>query len=154
MVRMATITVTHLGGDRFRAGVRGHQVVVDQPHRDGGSEAGPSPTELFVTSLATCVGYYAARFLRRNDLPYDGLRVDCDWTMLAARPARVSRVRLAVTTPGEVPADLREPLREAMDECTVHNSLRHPPQVVLTLEADRPVDVSAARSRGDQQASR
>jgi uncharacterized OsmC-like protein len=131
---MPTITVTHERDHQFRIDVRGHQLRVDQPQRDADvPEAGPTPTELFVTSLAACVGHYAAAFLRRHELPYQGLRVDCDWVMRAAQPARVSRVALRVTPPGEVPEQLRVALQEAMEHCTVHESLRQPPAVTVGL---------------------
>src|SRR5690606_35750399 len=129
---MATITVTHVSGDKFRVGVREHELYVDQVQRDG-DEAGPTPTELFVASLAACVGHYAERFLRRHDLPRQGLRVDCDWKMLAATPARVGRVQLRVTPPVAVPAELRAPMQEAVEHCTVHNSLHAPPEVTISL---------------------
>jgi len=62
------IAVTHVSGDRFAIQVRGHRLVVDQPVADGGQDAGPTPTELFVGSLAACVAFYARRFLARHDL--------------------------------------------------------------------------------------
>lgn len=127
---MATITVTHLAGDQFQIDARGHRLWVDQPGHD--EQRGPSPTELFVASLAACVGYVGARFLRERGLPYDGLRVDCDWKMLAARQPRVGRVRLSVTPPAEVPPELRAPLQEALEHCTVHEALREPPQVTIS----------------------
>jgi len=63
-------------------------VVTDQPHDAGGDDVGPTPTELFVTSLASCVGFYAERFLRRHRLPVEGLRVECEFEM-GERPSRV-----------------------------------------------------------------
>lgn len=138
---MATITVTQQAEDQFRIDVRGHQLLVDQPHRDG-DEAGPSPTELFVASLAACVGHYAVGFLRRHKLAHTGLRVDCDWAMLAAQPARVGRIRLRVVPPSGVPAELHAGLREAMEHCTVHNTLRQPPPVTVTLVDARPAPTS------------
>ena len=129
---MATVTVTNLGEDQFRIDVRGHQLWVDQPQRTA-QEAGPSPTELFVASLAACVGHYAAAFLRRNELAYRGLRVRCDWALRAAQPVRVGRITLQVVPPDEVPEPLRAGLREAVEQCAVHNSLRQPPQVTVEL---------------------
>ena len=129
---MAAITVTHVAGDAFRVGVRGHEFYVDQVQRDG-EEAGPTPTELFVASLAACVGHYAERFLRRHDLPRQGLRVECEWKMLAATTARVGRIQLRVTPPAAVPAELRESMQEAIEHCTVHNSLRTAPEVTIRL---------------------
>lgn len=134
---MARISVTHLVEDRFRIDVRGHQLLVDQPHRDR-EEAGPSPTELFVSSLAACVGHYAAGFLRRHGLAEEGLRVDCDWTMLASQPARVGRVNLSVATAVPVPDELRAGLQEEVEHCTVHNTLRRPPPITVTVAQPQP----------------
>lgn len=44
----------------------------------------PSPTELFVASLAPCVAFHARRYLQRHDLPEDGLRVTTDTSMTSA----------------------------------------------------------------------
>ena len=49
------LTVRHLGGDRFRIESRGHTLTVDQPTEDGGTNTAPTPTELCVASLASCV---------------------------------------------------------------------------------------------------
>jgi uncharacterized OsmC-like protein len=130
---MAQIRVSHLAGDAFSVDVRGHSVVVDQPSHDF-DEAGPTPVELFVASLASCVAFYATRFLSRRGLPYEGVDVECDWTMRAGEPARVGRITLRVTPRGFLPHELREPLRAAIERCTVHNSLREPPQVTIDLE--------------------
>lgn len=69
---MSGLVVRHLEGDRFRVEIRGHAVEVDQPIEDGGDDKAPTPTELFAASLASCVGFYAERFLRRHDLPVEG----------------------------------------------------------------------------------
>jgi uncharacterized OsmC-like protein len=145
--------VTHQTGNQFEIDVRGHQVWVDQPRREdrGSGEAGPTPTELFVASLAACVGYYAAAFLRRQGLPYQGLRVDCDWAMRASQPARVGRVELRVTPPGAVPAELRAALHAAMEECTVHNSLRQPPPVTVSLVEAPPAERYARGEIDDEE---
>ena len=68
---VTSITVRHQGRDRFGAMIRGHRLVADQPVFDGGGDSGPTPTELFVVGLASCVGFYAERFLRRHHLSAD-----------------------------------------------------------------------------------
>ena len=65
---MNGIKVRHEEGDRFRVSIRGHELFVDQPVDDGGQDSAPTPTELFVAGLASCVAFYAGRFLRRHDL--------------------------------------------------------------------------------------
>ena len=126
------ITVTHEHGDRMGIRVRGHDLVTDQPISDGGDDAGPTPTELFVAGLAACVGFYAERFLRRHGTDA-GLSVTCDFAMSADRPSRVASVDLRIDVPGQLREDLREALLRAVDHCTVHNSLRTPPAVRVEI---------------------
>ena len=95
---MNEMTVRHQGGDRFEIDVRGHRVIVDQPIGAGGSDKGPTPTELFVAGLASCVAFYAERFLRRHSLPVQGLEVQCEFAM-DPRPTRVASVQMGVVVP-------------------------------------------------------
>ncbi len=129
---MATIRVTHLVSDALQIEIRGHRMMVDQPSKDK-DEAGPTPVELFVASLASCAAFYAERFLRSHGLPYEGLQVECEWKMRAGEPARVGRVEMHVRPPAFVAPELREPFLAAIDRCTVHNSLREPPAVSVDV---------------------
>lgn len=127
-----TIQVTHLGGDRFEIGVREHRLEVDQPLADGGEDQAPTPTELFVSSLAACVAFYARRYLARHDLPTEGLTVHTSFTM-AARPARVGEIHLHIELPAGVPEERRAALLAVAGHCTVHNTLDTPPAVTMNL---------------------
>jgi putative redox protein len=128
------ITVEHLSGDRYEVAIRGHRLVVDQPVAGGGEDAGPSPTELFVAGLASCVGFYAGRWLRRHGLDDDRLWVRCDAEMSTDRPARVAAIRLQVAGLPELPAGRRDALLAVVRHCTVHNSIRQAPVVTVELE--------------------
>ena len=126
------ISVTHEDQDRFRVRIGRHDLVVDQP--DTG-DAGPSPTDLFVASLAACVAHYARRFLERHEIDATGLRVDCGFAMAADRPARVSSIELTIELPDGFPDRLRDRLHAVVEHCTVHNSLVSPPDVWIELVA-------------------
>jgi putative redox protein len=129
---MTQIEVIREAGVRFDADIRGHRLVFDQPIADGGSDLGPTPTEVFVASLAGCVAYYATRFLERHGQRSDGLRVGAGFTM-AAHPSRVESVELVLSVP-DLPEGLRAPLLAVVDHCTVHNSLRLAPAVQIDLD--------------------
>ena len=129
------ITVAYENGDRMRVGVRGHEVVVDQPVTEGGADAGPTPTELFVASLAACTAHYAQRFLRRHGLSTEGLRVSCDYSW-AEHPHRVGSIDLVVTAPGLVEAK-REAFSRVIDRCTVHTSITNAPTIHLRMSGWR-----------------
>jgi putative redox protein len=130
---MSNITVSHVEGDRFAIELGEHTLMVDQPVQDGGQGTAPTPTELFVASLASCVAHYARRYLARHQLPTDGLTVTADY-QFGTGPARVSAVQITVTVSPDVPADRREALLAVASHCTVHNSLTHPPTVLVTLQ--------------------
>ncbi len=136
----APITVRYLGGDRLRIQTRGHEVTSDQPVDDGGEDTAPTPTELFLGGLAGCIGFYAQRFLRRHGLPADGLAVTCTYRW-AENPHRVGAIELTIDAPG-LTADRREAFSRVIEHCTVHNTLRQPPDVqirVTTTSSPLPV---------------
>ena len=60
------VRVRHLDGDRFAIDVRGHTLLVDQPAEAGGTDTAPTPTELFIAGLASCVAFYARRYAARH----------------------------------------------------------------------------------------
>jgi putative redox protein len=139
---MPNLNVTHQAADRFQLQVRGHRLTCDQPPADGGTDQGPTPTELFVGSLAACVAFYARRFLARHHLDTAGLRVEAGFTMSADRPARVDTITLRLLIPQPLEPNRRRALLAVVEHCTVHNSLRIPPEVRITLT--EPADVSPA----------
>jgi uncharacterized OsmC-like protein len=131
------IRVDHKDGDRFEIDIRQHVVSVDQPVGNGGEDTAPTPTELFMGSLAACVAFYSRRFLARHDLPTDGLSVTAEFAM-GVRPARVSEVGLQIRVPDGVSDEKRAALLAVASHCTVHNSLEQPPEVTIELAVPAP----------------
>ena len=132
---MATLSVHADGGDRYSIRMGRHTIVVDQPVEAGGTDTGPTPTDLFVASLASCTAHYAGRFLRRHGISSDGLEVACAFEMATDRPARVGTISLDVLVPAGMPHDLDDRLRAVIEHCTVKNSIATPPTIELHLRA-------------------
>jgi putative redox protein len=124
------VHVHHESGDRYRVQIGDHALTVDQP--DSGN-AGPTPTDLFVASLATCVAHYAGRFFARHGVDPDGFDVDATFAMANDRPARVDRIDLMVRLPDGFPDELRARLAAVVDHCTVHNSITTPPDLRVEM---------------------
>ena len=120
---MNNLVVRSLGGDRYAVQVRGHELIVDQPADAGGTDLGPTPVELLVASLASCVAHYAGSFLARHHICRDGLRVDTTWQMAQDRPARVTGITLQITPPPAMPPERIPALPAVARACTVHNTL-------------------------------
>ncbi|MET8130586.1 OsmC family protein [Streptomyces sp. NPDC005251] len=129
------LDVTHVDGDAYEVDIRGHRILVDQPVDAGGTDIAPTPVELFAASLATCVAFYAGRYLQRHGLPRDGLRVRSEFTMATDRPARVDSLRLVVVPPQELPTRRHAALLAVASHCTVHNTLHEPPEIRIEMES-------------------
>ena len=126
------IRVRHQQGDRFRVTIGAHAITVDQ-HDSG--DAGPTPTDLFVASLAACVAHYAGRFFVRHGIAPDGFGVDCAFQIAQGRPARVGSIGMRLVLPAAFPEELTDRLRAVVEHCTVHNSILQAPEIRLDLDA-------------------
>ena len=130
---MESMTVRSLGDDRYAVQVRDHELIVDQPAEADGTELGPTPVELFVAGLASCVAHYAGSYLARHHICRDDLRVDLSWQLADDRPARVANVTIRITPPPGLPPARLPALLAVARACTVHNSLEQPPMVTVDV---------------------
>lgn len=133
---MVAIDVRYERSDSFSVRIGHHHLLVDQPHDVGGEDRGPTPTELFVASLAACVGFYAERFMRRHDIRPEGLAVACDFAMSDERPARVSEIDIEMTLPVGFPPARLPALLRVVEHCTVHNSITRAPSIQIGVAAN------------------
>ncbi len=125
--------ISFLSGESYEIAVRGHRVLVDQPAGAGGYDTAPTPTELFVASLASCVAFYAGRYLTRHGCDRTGLAVSASFDLATDRPARVSAVRISMKVPTDLPPERWPALAAVVQHCTVHNTLNNPPEVSIDL---------------------
>jgi putative redox protein len=126
------LSVSYQGGTRYDITSGKHRVVTDQPVEDGGQDAGMGPVELFVGSVASCVGYFVGQFCVRHDISREGLTVEAEWTM-AECPHRVGQINLAIHLPHRMTAELKERLLKVAHACTVHQSIAVASNVAIKL---------------------
>lgn len=127
-----TMRVRWQTDDRFDIQVRDHTITVDQPVEIGGGDVGPTPTELFVAGLASCIAFYARRYLRRHRIDPAGLEVITSYHM-GAKPARVACVDMEIRLHAELSPQRRAGLLAQAGHCTVHNSIAQSPDIAITL---------------------
>jgi putative redox protein len=126
------LTAAYHGGTRYDITSGKHRVVTDQPGTDGGQDAGMSPVELFVGSVASCVAYFVGRFCARHNISRDGLSIDAEWAM-AENPHRIGRIDIAIHLPHRISPGQKERLLKVAHGCTVHQSLAVPAGVAIEL---------------------
>jgi putative redox protein len=132
MTRTNEITVTTLLNHTHRVSVGGHELIVDQPLAAGGMNTGPTPTELFVAGLASCIAEYAGLALRREH-GETGVTVHCTYVLKEWAPARVTDVELNVEVPPGTPPARMAAVERAVEHCTVHNSMTIPPRIRIAV---------------------
>jgi len=127
-----SLAVRNIGGLKFLAQTRKHEVIFDQPKEEGGEDRGMTPVELFIASLGSCIGTYIVWFCERHNIATDGMRIDLSWAS-GENPIRISRIRANVNLPVKVPESIRQALVRKAKHCTIHNTLIHPPEVEISL---------------------
>ena len=134
-----TIPVSFPGGARIETTLGRHTIVTDQPAAHGGADDGPSPYDLFLASLATCAGYYAAAFCASRKLSTAGMAlslevVDDDATHLP------KELTVHLTLPEGFPEQYKAAILRAVENCKVKKTITAAPLTRVLLD---PKDVAA-----------
>ncbi len=119
--------VSFPGGAAIDAHFKGHSVRTDQPVKAGGGDTAPAPFDLFLASIATCAGYYVARFCDQRRIPTDGLGLTLEPIRDVERH-RVGTIRLEVRLPPGFPDKYRPAIVRAIDQCAVKRHILEPPE--------------------------
>ncbi|RKZ92066.1 MAG: osmotically inducible protein C [Candidatus Parabeggiatoa sp. nov. 1] len=127
------MTVTFGGGMKVNAHFNDFTVNTDQPKFVGGEGTAPDPFAYFLTSLATCAGFFVARFCQTRDLSTGGiqLRQFSDWNK---EKGKVENIRLEIELPPSFPEKYAPALIRAVNECTVKKTLMNPPKLEITTK--------------------
>ena len=123
------IEVSFPGGVAVDATVRNHVIHTDQP-APAGADSGPSPFDLFLASIATCMGFYALRFCQERSLPTEGLGVSLE-ALRAASGGPVTTIDVQLQLPENFPAKYVDAMKRAVDHCAVKRHMMTPPEFRL-----------------------
>jgi len=135
------IKVEQVEGVRFAIQTRGHSIVSDQPHDNGGNDAGMTPPELLLASLGACAAFYAAEYLRSRKLAESGVSVTVNAEKLKG-PAQLGNFQIRVESPVNLTSEQCEAMTRSVEHCLVKNTLLNPPQIEVLL--DIPAAISPA----------
>ena len=125
------IAVSFPGGVAVEADVKGHTVRTDQP-APLGADSAPAPFDLFLASMATCMGFYALRFCQERGIATEGLGLSLE-TVRDEAKRRLSAIKVSLTLPPGFPEKYAEPIRRAVDQCAVKKHMVEPPAFELTV---------------------
>jgi uncharacterized OsmC-like protein len=128
------VNVKLLDDVKFEIGARSHTVVSDQPQQNGGHDEGMTPPELFLAALGSCAAFYASAYLRKKNLPREGVEVRVT-AEKAGPPARLDNFKIEVHVPLPLSEADRIGIEQAVHHCVIHNTMLHPPTINFELHS-------------------
>lgn len=133
---MDVIAVTLDGGRKVTAHLNdGRQVTTDQPVAEGGTDAAPTPFDIFLASLATCAGVYVTDFCKHRNIDTDkiSLTQSAEYTLDDKGKHVLAAVSLTINLPDDFPEKYREAVVRVAELCAVKKAILHPPQFSVQL---------------------
>lgn len=123
---MATITTYYRGDMCFESQLGNHRVVIDVPAGMGGQDRGPTPPELFIASLGSCVAALVAQYCGRSGVDATDMTVAVTFDK-ADDPSRLTNLRVRVELPHGQCADRQAAIHRVAEHCPVS-------ETIMTLE--------------------
>ena len=127
------IDVTFPGGLEIDAHVAGHTIHTDQRVKHGGGDTGPPPFDLFLASIATCMGLYALRFCQQREIDTAGLHLEME-TFRNPDSPMINRIEVRLDLPAAFPEKYIRAIERSMDQCAVKKHMIDPPQFETRTE--------------------
>jgi putative redox protein len=131
--QLMEMEISFPGGVAVEAFYKGFTVRTDQSVAGGGGGTAPSPFDLFLASLGTCVGFYALRFCQERRIDTTRLGIQLGFARDPAEEKRVAKILIEVSIPEEFPEKYRPALIRAVDQCAVKRHILEPPEFEIRL---------------------
>jgi putative redox protein len=131
-----------IAGKRLLGTAGSHTVVTDRKTADGGTDTGPTSSELLLLAMASCATGSIRNSLVQRKLAADDIRVDVEWTPPKTAGAR-DGVLITVSLPPPVLAEGSEPILAAATRGAVVSRIRLGSDVEVRL---RPLEALSSSS--------
>jgi putative redox protein len=125
--------IKYIDGRKFSAQNRTHTIIIDQPKEGGGEDKGPTPPEIFVDALGSCIGVYVLAFCRNTGLDPGGMKIILDWEKAIDKPARIQKISVKIELPNTDPGPRKAALLKVAESCLIHETIKHQPEITIDL---------------------
>ena len=119
---MGKITTYYRGDMLFEIKMGSHSLLIDVPAGMGGKDRGPTPPELFIASLGSCVGAFVADYCCRAGIDTREMTVDVTFDK-AENPARLVNVKVRVCLPNGDLGEREKAILRVAEHCPVHETI-------------------------------
>ncbi len=138
------VNITLEEGTRTTINIRQHQFHADEPLDAGGTDTAPTPGELMLGALGSCMAITCKLYAQRKGWDLQRVEVALDYERFRGRDYAahegddlfVHEVREALVFQGELDEKQRARLREIAGKCPVHRLLEYPTYFVDLAPAE------------------
>jgi len=111
-----------------------HTFYADEPIEDGGTDTGPSPTEMVMGALGSCIAITMRLYADRKGWGLDGVEINLDFERFRGSDYEgytgteryVHEIRKGIVLHGDLTDKQRERILEIGGKCPVHRLLASP----------------------------
>ncbi|MBW2458372.1 MAG: OsmC family protein [Deltaproteobacteria bacterium] len=129
--REQRVEVRLIEGARMVAKMGDHEVTFDLSEKLGGTDSAPSPTEMFMASIAACKLFYAYRFLSRREVATNGGTSTITWQ---SNKKHIETAQVKLEMPEGVDPKLVDDCLKMVRACFVTASVEADMKIEATLE--------------------
>jgi putative redox protein len=119
---MATITTSFKGDMLFETKIGNHTLLADVPASMGGKDRAPTPPELFIMSLGTCIAAFVANYCGKSGVDAEDMTVDVNFDK-ADDPTRLINIKVVIKMPKATCKDRQAAIRRVAEHCPVHETI-------------------------------
>ena len=131
---MGKITVHSEQGYRTEINIRQHTIIADELTQDGGSDTGPTPMELLLSTAGACIAVTTRAYANRKGWPLEKVSIELemerfrreDYPSYTGSAAFINEIREHITFEGDLTDEQRENLLNVARRCPVHVTLENP----------------------------
>ena len=119
--------VSFPGGKKVDAKIDNILIKTDQLIKNGGEGSAPSPFQLFLTSIATCAGFYALQFCQSRNISTEGmsLKMTCNFD---PEFKRYKKIIFDLKLPAGFPEKFKKAIIRSMNLCGVKRHITEAPE--------------------------
>jgi putative redox protein len=125
---MARNIIVKAGLDRYKTEihVQQHLLLADEPEDVGGTDLGPSPTELLMSSLGTCKAMTLRMYADRKAWDLEEVEIEMSISEQRTDLQKTTFIHCHIKLSGSLDDAQRARLLTIADKCPVHNILKNP----------------------------
>lgn len=110
-------------GYRTVCSIDGREIVADEPESMGGTDEGPTPIQMLLASLASCMLITVRMYAARKEWPLEGASLELRPEFERPSVPRITRIGATLTLRGELSEEQRRRILEISHACPVHRAL-------------------------------